>query len=136
MGAAEEQEVLSCIREIIGEYCSTGLEEKVQLAYSYYLALGEKYLRQEGGREESENCSALLAYTLLLMVCSLSEGEVEGERVRGALSSIRQMIITDAYYMWMVNSFFLRIADRLPSQLRQMANILDDIILFELACQD
>ncbi len=43
MGAAEEQEVLSCIREIIGEYCSTGLEEKVQLAYSYYLALGEKY---------------------------------------------------------------------------------------------
>jgi hypothetical protein len=47
MGQTEEEEILSCIREIIGEYCGTGLEEKVQLAYNYYLTLGEKYMRQE-----------------------------------------------------------------------------------------
>lgn len=76
-------------------------------------------MRQQGtNNEESQHYSALLAYTLLVMVCSLSETGVDSERVRLAFNSIRQMIITDSYYMWLVNSFFLRIADRLPSQLR------------------
>jgi hypothetical protein len=52
------------------------------------------------------------------MICSLNEGAVDGERVRMSLENIRQMIITDGYYLWMVNAFFLKIADRLPSQLR------------------
>jgi hypothetical protein len=110
----------------------------VHLAYNYYLVLAEKYLRQEGSGEgeESNHYSALLAYSLLIMVCSLAETAVDGERVRRGLGSIRQMIITNGYYLWLVNSFFLRISDRLPSQLREMANILDDIILNELIWQE
>jgi hypothetical protein len=46
------------------------------------------------------------------------------------------MIITDGYYLWMVNAFFLKIADRLPSQLRHMANILEEIILYELIWEE
>lgn len=96
MGQTEEDEILSCIREIIGEYCSTALEEKVQLAYNYYLVLGEKYMRQEGtNHQESQHYSALLSYTLLIMICSLSETGVDSEMVRVAFSSIRQMIVTD-----------------------------------------
>jgi hypothetical protein len=48
MGANEEEEILGCIRRILQSHCSVGLEEKVHLAFNYYLVLVEKYFRQEG----------------------------------------------------------------------------------------
>jgi hypothetical protein len=75
-------------------------------------------------------------YSLLIMVCSLEETALDGERVRTNLCAIREMVVTNGYYLWLVNSFFLRIADRLPSQLREMTNIIDDIIINELIWQE
>lgn len=89
----------------------------------------DKYLKQNSEEDSNDLHSSGLVYALEIMICSISVPVIEPEKVRVLLSSIREYIVTNGYYLWLINNFFQKVRDRLPSQIRELVIIMDELIL-------
>lgn len=92
----------------------------------------EKYLRQNCEEDSNDLHSSGLVYALEIMICSVAMLVIEPEQVRALLREIREFIETNGYYLWLINNFFQKVRDRLPSQIRELVTVMDELIINEL----
>lgn len=92
----------------------------------------EKYLRQNCEEDSNDLHSSGLVFALEIMICSVAMPVIEPEQIRALLREIRDYIETNGYYLWLINNFFQKVRDRLPSQIRELVTVMDELIINEL----